>query len=561
MQCFFINIRHPNSRRLELPKAASDNYFNNVAPNHPITLRMRHDLVFDIEVRVIRGSLFIIKGWVDVKRYIPVVSKSVVVFNITDRRNWFLTFYVPNGVPVDLTEVPPNIHVNDAPSSDDHNPNEVHEVNGLPSLAQEVIIKKRNCYQEIQQQKHTEMKGKCLRIDERLPLDIISTLPQAILETILCFLPTKEAARTRILSREWRYKWTKIPKLDFCLSDVYKEITEEKQVQGEENDEARKPFYDLLQILKLHQGLIHEFTLDIDLAYDFFGLDQIILYLSKNHAVKKLTLTGLDGSDSDKLPLSVFSLHHLTDLSLSYFDIEPQAIFNEFGSLRSLFLDGIDISFESLRHLLSSCPALKTLSLFIVRLSNRDCTIIRLFECLPSVEHLTIYAADLEWLVVDSVPQSLPTLLVSLKYFCFEDFCFADGRGLPFLLVLIKCSPNLQKIKLQVGSYHNCHEGDHEFDEEEEYHPIVWEEYSDVLLENLIELEIERFNNSKPEMEFVKFILARSPKLNKVSIGCWVSMEQRMEMVEDLLRAPHGSLSPNLCLTVALKTFRFSFSG
>nr|GEW90323.1 ARID DNA-binding domain-containing protein [Tanacetum cinerariifolium] len=36
-----------------------------------------------------------------------------------------------------------------------------------------------------------------------------------ILESILCFLPTEEAVRTSILSKDWRYRWTKIPKLAF----------------------------------------------------------------------------------------------------------------------------------------------------------------------------------------------------------------------------------------------------------------------------------------------------------------------------------------------------------
>nr|GFC27810.1 hypothetical protein [Tanacetum cinerariifolium] len=36
-----------------------------------------------------------------------------------------------------------------------------------------------------------------------------------IIEIILCFLPIQEAVRTSILSREWRYRWIKIPKLEF----------------------------------------------------------------------------------------------------------------------------------------------------------------------------------------------------------------------------------------------------------------------------------------------------------------------------------------------------------
>ncbi|KAJ0432731.1 putative leucine-rich repeat domain superfamily, F-box-like domain superfamily [Helianthus annuus] len=61
--------------------------------------------------------------------------------------------------------------------------------------------------------KQPKVKGKRLPKVERV--DRITTLPQAIVETILCLLPIEEAARTSVLSREWRYKWTTIPKLEF----------------------------------------------------------------------------------------------------------------------------------------------------------------------------------------------------------------------------------------------------------------------------------------------------------------------------------------------------------
>ncbi|KAI3761267.1 hypothetical protein L1987_51679 [Smallanthus sonchifolius] len=388
------------------------------------------------------------------------------------------------------------------------------------------------------QQEHTAMKSKRLRKGERASLDIISALPQTILETILCFLPTEEAARTSILSREWRYKWTKIPTLEFHLSQVSKRISKEKQVQGINMDTRCKPFYDLLyQILLLHQGPIHEFTLVIDLwikDQDTFGFDQIVLHLSKNHTVKKLTILGTHGLHLYNLPISVFSLHHLTDLDLFCFDLDHQPMFNGFDSLRSLSLQNVGISTKTLLHLLSNCPSLKSFILSINEdhLDDRDCAVIELFKCLPMIEDLTTYSYVFQWLVLDSVPKELPTSLFHLKYFCLEDMCFVDGYGLGFLLVLIKCSPNLEKIKLKIDWDHDCYE---------EY-PVVWEEYSDVWLEHLNELEIECFSNSTPEMEFVKFILARSPKLKKVSfIRCVVPGKEKLEMLEVLLRAPRAS--------------------
>ncbi|KAI3761269.1 hypothetical protein L1987_51681 [Smallanthus sonchifolius] len=179
-----------------------------------------------------------------------------------------------------------------------------------------------------------------------------------------------------------------------------------------------KLFCDIDHILLLHQGPIHEFTLRLCTDCDCFELDHILLHLSKNHTVKKLTFDGWNVYYRYDLPISVFSLHHLTDLYLEHVDLDHQPIFNGFGSLRSLVLYHVGISTETLLHLLSNCPSLKSFSLD-------------------------------KWLVLDSVPQELQASLFHLKYFCFEEMCFDDNSGLGFLLGLIKCSPNLEKIMLQ----------------------------------------------------------------------------------------------------------------
>lgn len=43
--------------------------------------------------------------------------------------------------------------------------------------------------------------------------DIISLLPKEIKETILTKLPIKDAARTSILSTNWRYTWVSMPEI------------------------------------------------------------------------------------------------------------------------------------------------------------------------------------------------------------------------------------------------------------------------------------------------------------------------------------------------------------
>uniref|UniRef100_M4E0K8 F-box domain-containing protein n=1 Tax=Brassica campestris TaxID=3711 RepID=M4E0K8_BRACM len=44
-------------------------------------------------------------------------------------------------------------------------------------------------------------------------VDLISTLPDVILQDILCFIPTKLAITTSLLSRRWRHVWCEIPSI------------------------------------------------------------------------------------------------------------------------------------------------------------------------------------------------------------------------------------------------------------------------------------------------------------------------------------------------------------
>ncbi|KAJ0432725.1 putative leucine-rich repeat domain superfamily, F-box-like domain superfamily [Helianthus annuus] len=320
------------------------------------------------------------------------------------------------------------------------------------------------------------MKAKHLSKVQRLSLDIISTLPQTIVETILCLLPIEEAARTSILSREWRFKWTTIPKLVFSDSTLERPSSENRLSLidwDKTHDSWRcKLFYAIHQVLLLHQGPIHEFTLLTSADDTFFEIDQIILHLSRNHTLKKLTL-GFCETGVYKLPSSVFSLHHLTDLDLEWCDIDHKQIFSgSFGSLTSLSLREVGISKETLLHLLSKCPSLKRLCL------TQHYGIIQGF----TRERLSIWGYTIPSFAHASVPEVPPASLIHLKYIFIDFMCFVDGYGLPFLADLIKCSPNLEKIQLRIRGYED---GDETEPDKLEEHSLILEEYSDVWLESI----------------------------------------------------------------------------
>lgn len=68
-------------------------------------------------------------------------------------------------------------------------------------------------------------------------------------------------------------------------------------------------------------------------------------------------------------------------------------------------------------------------------------------------------------------------------------------------------------------------------------------DYSFTILNNLREMEITNFRNKKPEMDFVKLILSKSPMLKtvRIVIDHKVSVSDELKMLRDLLWIPRAS--------------------
>nr|GEU56499.1 hypothetical protein [Tanacetum cinerariifolium] len=349
------------------------------------------------------------------------------------------------------------------------------------------------------------MKAQCLSMDR------ISSLHPTIKENILCLLPIHEAARTSVLSKEWRYIWTKIPKLVFD-EDTLAVSTDEKQLsvmeQNYKTPSLRKDmnlmckfFYAIYQILLAHQGPILEFILSVFSVDSCIEIDQILAYLSRQNTVMKLTL---ELQNEYKLPSSIFSLHQLTNLYLMFCKIDHVPRFSGFPSLTTLCLKNVSISKKSLRHLISNCPLLRNFSLFsegmdIFDYGDNGATLIELLDCLHVVEHLTVSIWGLE--------------------------DFFEG---------VRCSTRIsnnitppQILELQAS----------------EIDSVTLEGYSDIWLEHLNEFAYVDLGDSKLNLELVKLILAKSPLLKKVRITLCnkVTKDEELKICKVLLRSPRAS--------------------
>lgn len=130
--------------------------------------------------------------------------------------------------------------------------------------------------------------------------DRISTLPQDIIEKIQTLMPMRDALRTSILSKKWRYSWASIKKLVFDenVVNVYsdkEEIDKYKLVNA------------ILHVLLLHKGPILEFVVCMADTYIFNEFNQIILHLSRRNNLKIFIFEIWSPNSRDKLPSLFFS--------------------------------------------------------------------------------------------------------------------------------------------------------------------------------------------------------------------------------------------------------------
>ncbi|CAH1416821.1 unnamed protein product [Lactuca virosa] len=357
----------------------------------------------------------------------------------------------------------------------------------------------------------------------------------------------RDALRTSILSKKWRHCWKGMPKLVFDdkylnSSSSSKEINKYKFVNA------------IFHVLMLHNGPVSEFSISINIDTEIVDqIDQIILHLSKSKNIKKLICKFWSNDVMKllffkryKLPSVFFSLHGLEHLHLTHCIIELPLKFNGFITLRSLELCNVNITVKTLQQLLTNCPILEEFILIgsqnnTFALGNK-CTFLELSKCLPSVQVLKISKYYIKF--AKGSMQKLPTLLVHLRIL-FLDLCFLKQDELSNALSVISCSPNLEKIKIELCWIHKlCGE--------ETCKDLLdlQDDYLGMKLDHLEELEINSFHNYAPEMEFVKLIMAKSPMLKKarIELNSDVSVDKENKILRDLLRLtfPRASLGVDI---------------
>ncbi|XP_016509662.1 F-box/FBD/LRR-repeat protein At1g13570 isoform X1 [Nicotiana tabacum] len=404
-----------------------------------------------------------------------------------------------------------------------------------------------------------------------LPPDILSNLPQKVIDEILICLPLRDAVRTSILSKKWRYIWRRLPQLtlEHTLWKKREDITD-----------LTRNFSEIVRhIYCYHAGPIKKFTLCIpylDLDRRCPYIDRLISFLSRNgiqHLVLRLPIRG----NSYELPPLFFTCFQLRHLTLYNCSMNHPPHFKGFDWLTSLELHDVTISSKLLERLISRSPLLEQFVLHIsgalsnvieisapmlrsfdytgnissvllknvpllakFSLSQREyhvaagkCNIAMFFESFSALEHL--HLNDMSFVAgAGEIPTRLPFNLNYVKHVCISSIYLSDLDEVSCALCLIRSFPYLQYMEMKVEA-----SDDNDILALES---LEVERFSDVTFNHLREVKLIQTNGTIPEMQLMKLLLAKSPRLVRMLIEpCLVEESATVKILAELTKLKRAS--------------------
>ncbi|KAL8096014.1 F-box/FBD/LRR-repeat protein At1g13570-like [Apium graveolens] len=408
-------------------------------------------------------------------------------------------------------------------------------------------------------------------------VDRISNMPSNIKDLILERLSIHDAAKMGVLSTTWRDLWVTNPHL------VFDDIFFSRLHNGMKRPRPSKSSRIISNILLAHIGPILNFTLHIpmcSLLHNCSDKEIWIKNISKN-GVRNLKLIN-PSCDPYKIPSSLFSCLDLTHLNLSRCMLNPPRKFGGFCYLVNVELHRVkitgDMSFgtqleelvlhecSGMEHL--GCQFKNSNNLTLLKIEtgsiNKEDIDLGWFECVQKVTNLSLMrhlfqensrieinnldkllgnmsrinslllgGFSLESLKSDTAVLKRPMATLENLYIHSAGFC--DSGDLHYVLCLIKSSPNLRYLYISLyGKVNRSKDANLS-------HLTALQ--SDMIMDQLENVEIYGMTGTKPELQFVKLLLESTPSLRllKLNMEPRDNPLQELRIAQDLLLYPRAS--------------------
>ncbi|XP_010537011.1 PREDICTED: F-box/FBD/LRR-repeat protein At5g56420-like [Tarenaya hassleriana] len=419
---------------------------------------------------------------------------------------------------------------------------------------------------------------------ESQSLDMISHLPDGVIQQILSYLTTKDAVATSVLSWRWRYIWELVPNLKFDNSKAY---TYDERFSDLVNNALMYHGADILEKFHLKCSPYDDFEeLEswVDCAVErcprevklsmcsfpgrHFAVPASVLNC-ETITVLKLKGEGIFVDVRDtyvQLPclkvLNLFFVHYIDDSSLTGLLSGCRAL-EEIHFRRSFYHDNIKtlcINVPTLRRLVLVCPKtfvtsqklkleIKAPALEYLELRAVQCQDLLVEEfpqlvkatldfCEPLTGKLLGSLRNVKQLCLDNLPKSLPQEGLNLipEYHQLEglEFTLVDSVW-GVLMDLLENSPKLKALVIR---------------KDERIPPLSHCSFPKSLpncfLYQLETLCVHGFTCSEGEMSFVRDILEKGEALKRVYIHTFSSLmdyEAKQCLIEQLSALPKSSAS------------------
>jgi hypothetical protein len=237
---------------------------------------------------------------------------------------------------------------------------------------------------------------------------------QEIVDMVISYLPMKDAARTSVLSSEWRQGWASYPKitlnLETMLGTLWEKINYAPEVKAQIYRE--KFIKNVHAFMRQHRGFrVEEFVLEYRLGKrDAHHIDSWVTRAAsmrlKRLAIdlSKLSMDFKVDPENYAFSLKLLdetaAVKHLHILQLSNLYLKPLGDFRGFLNLTLLELQRVRVTEDDLESLLCRCPALEQLALN----SCGPFVSLRIGHQLYRLEHLILDSGTLvENLQIDAI--------------------------------------------------------------------------------------------------------------------------------------------------------------
>ncbi|XP_042485480.1 putative F-box/LRR-repeat protein At5g54820 [Macadamia integrifolia] len=201
-------------------------------------------------------------------------------------------------------------------------------------------------------------------------LDLFDLLPETILFLIVSYLPFKDAAKTSILSKRWRYIWHATTNIEFIESFFRRP----HMLHGGGRESQKRAFINYVGkwMMQYQEPKVDRFRLSFSCPNEFhIDIEQWIRVVV-NRNVEELDLSfywfGWEGrfppyhATLFDLPSCLYEHGTLQSLILAACNLNDSMIKN-FSSLKNLSLECIRLKETFFVNMLPNCPSLESLSL------------------------------------------------------------------------------------------------------------------------------------------------------------------------------------------------------